>query len=54
MKKRTVRLLLDGEAALSRKRAVMAPGEMEELKLTRAMLDAHPALQTIHIAVEEA
>ena len=54
MKKRTVRLLLDGEAVLSRKRAVMAPGEMEELKLTRAMLDAHPALQTIHIAVEEA
>ena len=54
MKKRTVRLLLDGEAALSRKRAVMAPGEMEELKLTRAMLDAHPELQTIHIAVEEA
>ena len=54
MKKRTVRLLLDGEAALSRKRTVMAPGEMEELKLTRAMLDAHPALQTIHIAVEEA
>ena len=54
MKKRTVRLLLDGEAALSRKRAVMAPGEMEELKLTRAMLDAHPDLKTIHIAVEEA
>ena len=54
MKKRTVGLLLDGEAALSRKRAVMAPGEMEELKLTRAMLDAHPELQTIHIAVEEA
>ena len=53
MKKRTVRLLLDGEAALSRKRAVMAPGEMEELKLTRAMLDAHPDLKTIHIAVEE-
>ena len=54
MKKRTVRLLLDGEAALSRKRAVMVPGEMEELKLTRAMLDAHPDLKTIHIAVEEA
>ena len=54
MKKRTVRLLLDGEAVLSRKRAVMAPGEMEELKLTRAMLDAHPDLKTIHIAVEEA
>ena len=54
MKKRTVRLYLDGEAALSRKRPILAPGEMEELKLTRALLDAHPGLSRIQIAVEEA
>ena len=54
MKKRTVRLYLDDDAVVTRKRPVMAPGEMEELKLTRAALDAHSGLSRIHIAVEEA
>ena len=54
MKKRVVKLLLDDDAVLTRKRPVMAPGEMEELKLTKAMLDAHPGLTRIHITVEEA
>ena len=54
MKNRRVRLYLDDEAAVSRKRLVMAPGEMEELKLTQAALAAHPDLKRIHIAVEEA
>ena len=54
MKKRVVKLLLDGDTVVSRKRPVMAPGEMEELKLTKAMLDAHPGLTRIHITVEEA
>lgn len=54
MKNRRVRLYLDGEAVVSRKRPVMAPGEMEELKLTQAALAAHPDLKQIHIAVEEA
>ena len=54
MKKRVVMLYLGEEAVLSRKRPVMAPGEMEELKLTREMLAAHPELNRIHITVEEA
>ena len=54
MKNRRVRLYLDDEAVVSRKRPVMAPGEMEELKLTQGALAAHPALKQIHIAVEEA
>ena len=54
MKHRRVRLYLDDEAVVSRKRPVMAPGEMEELKLTQAALAAHPDLKQIHIAVEEA
>ena len=54
MKNRRVRLYLDDEAVVSRKRPVMAPGEMEELKLTQAALTAHPDLKRIHIAVEEA
>ena len=52
MKNRRVRLYLDDEAVVSRKRPVMAPGEMEEL--TQAALAAHPDLKQIHIAVEEA
>ena len=54
MKNRRVRLYLDDEAVVSRKRPVMAPGEMEELKLTQAALAAHPDLKRVHIAVEEA
>ena len=54
MKNRRVRLYLDDEAVVSRKRPVMAPGEMEELKLTQAALAAHPDLKQVHIAVEEA
>ena len=54
MKNRRVKLYLDDEAVVSRKRPVMAPGEMEELKLTKAVLAAHPDLKRIHIAVEEA
>ena len=54
MKNRRVRLYLDDEAVVSRKRPVMAPGEMEELKLPMAALAAHPELKRIHIAVEEA
>ena len=54
IKNRRVRLYLDDEAVVSRKRPVMAPGEMEELKLTQAALAAHPDLKRIHIAVEEA
>lgn len=54
MKNRRVKLLLDGEPVVNRKRPVMAPGEMEELKLKKADLAAHPDLKTIHITVEEA
>ena len=54
MKNRRVRLYLDDEVVVSRKRPVMAPGEMEELKLTKEALAAHPDLKRIHIAVEEA
>jgi hypothetical protein len=54
MKDRMVRVLMDGDAVISRKRPVMAPGEMEEIHLTKAMFDAHPGLKQIHIKVEEA
>ena len=53
-KNAVVKLLLNGEQVLRKKRPVMAPGEMEELKLTREKLRNCQNLQTIHITVEEA
>ena len=49
-----VKLLLNGQQVLGKKRPVMAPGEMEELKLTRQQLESCPDLQSIHITIEEA
>lgn len=44
----------DDEQVLRRKRPVMAPGEMEEIKLEKSKLLLHPELKTITIKVEEA
>lgn len=44
----------DGEQVVHRKRQVMAPGEMEEIKLEKEKLRLHPELKTITIRVEEA
>ena len=54
MKNRFVNVYLDGDRVIHRKRPVMAPGEMEEVKLKRAMFDKHPGLKSIEIKVEEA
>lgn len=54
MKNRFVNVYLDGEQVFHRKRPVMAPGEMEEVILTKAMFDSHPELKDISIKVEEA
>ena len=44
----------DDERVMHRKRPVMAPGEMEEIKLEKDKLLLHPELKTITIKVEEA
>ena len=44
----------DGKQVIRRKRPVMAPGEMEEIRLEREKLLLHPELKTITIKVEEA
>ena len=44
----------DGEQVIRRKRPVMAPGEMEEIRLEKEKLLLHPELKTITIKVEEA
>ena len=44
----------DGERVMKRKRPVVAPGEMEEVKLTKAKLAEYPNLKTITVKIEEA
>ncbi len=53
MSSRKVVVYLDGKSVLTKKRRVMAPGEMEELVLTEKLLKAHPDLSRIEIKVEE-
>ena len=44
----------DDERVIHRKRPVVAPGEMEEIKLTKEQLLKYPYLQTITVKIEEA
>ncbi len=49
-----VSVYFDEERVLRRKRPVVAPGEMEEVKLEKEKLLAFPDLQTITVKIEEA
>ena len=44
----------DGERVLHRKKNVLAPGEMEQVILTRKMFEDHPDLAEIRVCTEEA
>lgn len=44
----------DDERVIHRKRPVVAPGEMEEIKLTKEQLMQYPNLKTITVKIEEA
>ena len=44
----------DEERVIHRKRPVVAPGEMEEIRLTKEQLLKYPDLQTITVKIEEA
>lgn len=44
---------LDDERILHRKRPVVAPGEMEEIKLTKKQLEEHAGLGSITVKIEE-
>ena len=54
MKNRIVSVWMDGERVQKKRRQIMAPGEMEEVRLTREQFDAHPGLADLLIRVEEA
>lgn len=49
-----VSVYYDDERVIHRKRPVMAPGEMEEVKLTKEQLLQYPGLKTITFMIEEA
>lgn len=49
-----VNAYFDDERVIHRKRQVVAPGEMEELKLAKEQILQHPNLKTITIKIEEA
>ena len=54
LKNRRILLYLDDEIVVKRKRPIMAPGEMEQVVLTREMLASHPDLHSVRIVTEEA
>ncbi len=54
LKNKFINVYFDEERILHRKRLIMAPGEMEEVLLTKKMFDAHPNLTAIRIRIEEA
>ena len=54
LKNKAVAVYLDGERVLARKRPVMAPGEMEQVVLTRQMFREHGEVTAIRILTEEA
>ncbi|MDO5350817.1 MAG: FAD-dependent oxidoreductase [Lachnospiraceae bacterium] len=49
-----ISVYFDDERVLHRKRPVVAPGEMEEIKLEKAKLLSYPDLKTITVKIEEA
>ena len=53
MKNRYVSLYLDEERVVHRRRQIMAPGEMEQVILTREMVRRHPQLAQMRLCVEE-
>lgn len=49
-----ISVYFDDERVIHRKRPVVAPGEMEEIKLEKAKLLSYPDLKTITVKIEEA
>ena len=49
-----ISVYFDDERVIHKKRPVVAPGEMEEIKLTREMMMKYPDIKTITLKIEEA
>ncbi len=53
LKNQFINVYFGDERVLHRKRPIMAPGEMEEFVLTKAMFAQHPNPAAIHLCIEE-
>ncbi len=53
MTNRVVSLYLNGNRVLTKKRRVMAPGEMEELVLLKKQVEEYPVVESMEIRIEE-
>lgn len=49
-----ISVYFDEERVIHKKRPVVAPGEMEEIKLTKEQLEKYPKLEMITVKIEEA
>ena len=49
-----ISVYFDEERVIHKKRPVVAPGEMEQIKLTKEQLMKYPGLKTITVKIEEA
>ena len=49
----SVCVYIDGERMIRKKRPVVAPGEMEEVRLKRSLLESRPLAQEIVICLED-
>ena len=52
-RERYISVYLDGERVLHRKKRILTPGEMEEVKLKKELFDTHPGVSMITVAIEE-
>lgn len=52
-KKASIAVYFDDEAVMKKKRPIMAPGEMEEIRLEKEKLMAYPDLKAITIRIEK-
>jgi len=52
-RERYISVYLDGERVLHRKKRILTPGEMEEVKIKKDLFDTHPGVGTITVAIEE-
>ena len=53
MKNKQLSVYINGQRALSRPRPVMTPGEMEQIVLTKKLMDSYESINSILICAED-
>ncbi len=52
-RERYISMYFDDERVSHRKKRILTPGEMEDVKLKKELFDAHPQVQSITVTIEE-